>query len=63
VWKVRAGDRVNVTDYADGRNHLVHETSYDHNNQTVQLAIDDSFQRLDAFLDRYTNALQAANAG
>jgi hypothetical protein len=38
VWKVRAGDRVNITDYPDGRNHLVFETSYDHNNQTVQLS-------------------------
>jgi hypothetical protein len=61
VWKVRAGDRVNVTDYPDGRNHLVFETSYDHNNQTVQLSLDDSAPRLDAFLDRYANRLQAAN--
>jgi hypothetical protein len=61
VWKVRAGDRVCITDHPDERNHLVYETNYDHSSLTGQFAIDDSFQRLDAFLDRYSVGLQAAN--
>jgi hypothetical protein len=60
VWKVRAGDRVCITDHPDERNHLVVESSYDHSSLTASLAIDDTFQRLDAYLDRYANALQAA---
>ena len=59
VWKVRAGDRVVITDSVDEEVHVVTETDYGHDDKTARLAIDDSFQRLDAYLDRYANALQA----
>ena len=59
VWKVRAGDRVVITDSVDEEVHVVTETDYGHDDKTARLAIDDTFQRLDAYLDRYANALQA----
>ena len=59
VWKVRAGDRVVITDSVDEEVHVVTETDYGHDDKTARLAIDDSFQRLDAYLDRYANALSA----
>jgi hypothetical protein len=37
----------------------VHETDYQHDRKEVRIAVDDDFQRLDAYLDRYANALQA----
>lgn len=63
VWKVRAGDRVVITDSVDEEIHIVHETDYQHDSHTVSIAVDDTFQRLDAYLDRYANAVQAAGVG
>jgi hypothetical protein len=59
VHKVRAGDRVLITDSVDEEVHVVHETDYQHDRKEVRIAVDDDFQRLDAYLDRYANALQA----
>jgi hypothetical protein len=60
VSKVRAGDRVLITDSVDEEVHVVHETDYQHDRKEARLAIDDTFQRLDAYLDRYANALGAS---
>lgn len=60
VWKVRAGDRVLITDSVDEEVHVVFETDYSHEPRpTIRIAVDDSFQMLDAYLDRYSNAFQA----
>jgi hypothetical protein len=63
VSKVRAGDRVLITDSVDEEVHVVHETDYQHERKEARLAIDDTFQRLDAYLDRYANALGASGLG
>lgn len=60
VWRVRADDTIAIVDHPNDRPRLVHETSYDHSNQTLQIAVDSSFKRLDAVLDRLGTALSAA---
>ena len=59
VWKVRAGDRVVITDSVDEEVHVVTETDYGHEDKTARFSIDDTAARLDAYLDRYANALSA----
>jgi hypothetical protein len=61
VWKVRAGDRVVITDSVDEEVHVVVETDYSHDDKTLRMSVDDTFSRVDAYLDRYANA--AANRG
>jgi hypothetical protein len=60
VWKVRAGDTISVTNFPNDSPRLIVETDYDHESKTNSLAIDRPFATLDAYLDRQTNALQAA---
>ena len=61
VWKVRAGDRVSITDHANDRPRRIHETSYQHDERQVTIAVDSTMQRLDAVIDRISTALAAAN--
>jgi hypothetical protein len=60
-WRVRAGDRIAITDHPNDRPRLVAETDYQHDSRTISIAVDSSFKRLDAVLDRLSTALSAAN--
>ncbi|MDP9117158.1 MAG: hypothetical protein M3O28_07855 [Actinomycetota bacterium] len=61
VWKVRAGDRVAITDSPNDRPRLIVETDYSHDAKTLNMSVDASFKKLDAVLDRINVALQASN--
>jgi hypothetical protein len=61
VWKVRASDRIIIADHANDRPRLVVETDYQHDSKTISIAVDSTFKRLDAVLDRLGTALRAAN--
>lgn len=58
-WKVRAGDTIAITNFNDAVR-LIVETDYDDEQKLIRLAIDKPFALLDAYLDRQSNALQAA---
>jgi hypothetical protein len=60
-WKVRYGDRIIISDHPNDRPRLVVETDYQHDSETVSIAVDSTFKRLDAVLDRLGTALTAAN--
>jgi hypothetical protein len=57
-WKVRAGDRVAITSSVSlsDRPRLISETSWDHDSQTLTITVEDTAQRVDAFLDRLSTA-------
>jgi hypothetical protein len=60
-WKVRNGDRIALIDHPNDRPRLVVETSYQHDpTPTVSIAVDSTFKRLDAALDRVATSLSAA---
>jgi hypothetical protein len=64
VSKVKYGDRVAIVDHPNQRPRLVHETDYSHDGSpTCQVAVDNTFQRLDAYFDEVAVALAAANVG
>jgi hypothetical protein len=60
AWKPRAGDRIIIADHANDRPRLVVETDYSDDTKTVSIAVDSSFKRLDAVLDRFGTALRAS---
>lgn len=60
-WKVRAGDRVAITDHPNDRPRLVHETSWDHDAKTLTISVDAPARQLPAVIDRVQTALVAAN--
>jgi hypothetical protein len=62
AWKVRCGDRIAITDSASlsDRPRLVGETTYTHPGR-LELAVDSTLPRVEALLDRFATALQAAN--
>lgn len=62
-WKPRAGDRVAITSSASlsDRPRLISETSWDQDSLTLTITVEDTAQRVDAFLDRLATALTAAN--
>ncbi|GAC1406344.1 MAG: hypothetical protein NVSMB60_26170 [Mycobacterium sp.] len=60
-WKVRAGDRIAITDLPNDRPRLVGETDWNHDAKTLRVAVDSSLKRVEAVLDRFGVALQAAN--
>jgi hypothetical protein len=62
-WKVRAGDTISITNFPNDSPRLIVETSYDDERKAVSLAIDRPFATIEAYLDRQTNALQAAGLG
>jgi hypothetical protein len=60
AWKMRAGDRVLVSDFADGGIRIIGETSYSHDALTQTVSVDAAMPRVDAVLDRFATALTAA---
>lgn len=60
VWKVRCDDRVCITDHPNDRNRLIVETDYVHESHELSMAVDATFQRVDAVMDRIQGALSAA---
>lgn len=61
-WKVRAGDRIAIvssTSLSD-RPRLISETSWDQDSLTLSISVEDTAQKVDAFLDRLSSALSAA---
>lgn len=61
VWKVRSGDRIATVDHPNDRPRRVVETDYQHDSKTITIAVDSTFKRLDAAVDRVTTALTAAS--
>ena len=59
VWKVRAGDKIAITDFPNDTPRLIVETDYNDDDKSVSIAVDLPFQLLDAYLDRLGNALGA----
>jgi hypothetical protein len=64
-WKVRAGDRVAITSSTSlsDRPRLISETSWDQDSHTLTITVEDTAQRVDAFLDRLNTSLSAAGLG
>lgn len=60
AWKPRAGQTISITNFPNDLPRLIVETDYNDEDKTIKLAIDSPFALLDAYLDRQTNALQAA---
>jgi hypothetical protein len=60
-WKVRAGDRLIISDLPNDRVRIVGETEWNHDAKTLRLAVDSSFKELDAILARMGMELEAAN--
>lgn len=60
VWKVRADDRIAITDHPNDRPRLIVETDYTHDDHSLSIAVDAPFARIDAVLDRVNDALSAA---
>lgn len=63
VWKVRADDRIIVSNFVNDRPRLIVEVSYDHDAKTSSISVDGPAQRLDAVFDRIQTALAAENLG
>lgn len=61
AWKVRAGDTVAITDHPNDRPRLIGETTWDHDSLKLTIAVDSTLLVVDAFIDRLTMGLQAAN--
>lgn len=61
AWKVRCDDRIAITNYPNDRPRLIVETDYQHDDHSMTIAVDDTFQRIDAVFDRITTALKNAN--
>ncbi len=62
VWKVRANQRVAITSSSSlsDRPRIIHETTYTHDSHSLSMAVDSTFKRLDAEIDRISTALAAA---
>lgn len=60
VWKVRADDRIAITDHPNDRPRQIVETDYDHDSRTITIGVDATIPRVDAVLDRINGALGAA---
>lgn len=60
-WKVRASDTIAIINHPDDRPRLIGETQWDQDSLTCTVAVDNTLNRVDAFLDRSATALQAAN--
>jgi hypothetical protein len=65
TWKVRSHDRIAITDHANARPRAIVETNYQHGQggtaPTVQISVDSTLKRLDAYLDRVVTSLSARN--
>ncbi len=63
AWKVRADQRIAITNMVNDRPRLIVETSYSADNQEVSISVDAPAQRLDAVLDRIQSGLTAGGVG
>lgn len=65
VSRIRAHDTIAILDHPNDRPRLIVETPYNHGGPgtapSVTLGIDSTLKRLDAYVDRITTALAAAN--
>jgi hypothetical protein len=63
VWMVRAGQRVRLTSSAmlSDRPRLIHETSYSHDGRSLTISVDGGARMIEAYFDRVSTALSAAN--
>jgi hypothetical protein len=61
VWKVRNGHRIAIVDHPNDPPRPVIETDYVHDTKTITIAVDSTFSRLDAAVDRLTTSLSAAS--
>jgi hypothetical protein len=59
VSKVRAGERIAITNFANDRPRLIRETDYDDDSKGLRIAVDNTFQTMEALFDRVQNALSA----
>ena len=57
--RVKYGDRIVITNHPNHRVRLIHQTEYDDDTKTLQVAVDNTFQRLDAYVARQQGALAA----
>lgn len=57
---VRAGQRIAIVNHPNDRPRLIGETSWNHDSRQLRIAVETSFQALDAFLYRQDVALAAA---
>lgn len=60
-WKVRASDRLIISDLPNDSVRVVGETEWNHDSKTLTIAVDSSFKRLDAILARLGVAVEASN--
>lgn len=56
--RLRCGDTIAIEDFPNSRPRLIVETTADHDNKTIAVAVDSTFARVDAFIDRVTSHLQ-----
>lgn len=61
VWKVRADDRIAITDSTSltDRPRLIGETTYRHDTHELTAAVDSTLPRVETILDRFGSALDA----
>lgn len=62
-WKVRATDTIAIVNHPDDRPRLIHETTWDQDSLKGTIAVDNTLNRMDAYLDRLSLGLQAAGVG
>lgn len=60
-WKVRASDRLIISDLPSDAVRVVGETEWSHDNKTLTISVDSQFKRLDAILARLGVAVEASN--
>ena len=60
-WKVRASDRLIISDLPNDSVRVVGETEWNHDSKTLTIAVDSSMKRLDAILARLGVAVEASN--
>lgn len=59
-WKVRASDTIAIVDHPDDRPRLIGETTWNQDTLTGTIAVDNTLNRMDAYLSRVASAVQAA---
>jgi hypothetical protein len=60
-WKVRASDRLIISDLPSDSVRVVGETEWSHDSKTLTISVDSQFKRLDAILARLGVAVEASN--
>ena len=59
VWKIRPGETIAITNHPSDRPRLITEASYNHDSQSMTLAVEGQPRRMEAVFDRVTTALAA----